>query len=57
VAAFTYPIAWLLETLRQWRSRERQQAPDNLDQHGLDDSAMTADVCRGLNTPFLLPPM
>ena len=25
MAAITYPIIWLMETLRQWRIRERQR--------------------------------
>jgi hypothetical protein len=57
VAAFTHPIAWLLETLRLWRVRARQQALDNLDQRQSKDCTMTADVYRGLKTPFLLPPL
>lgn len=57
MAAFTYPIAWLMEMLRPWRIRERQQAPEHFYQHELNDSATTAEVYRGLISPFLLPPL
>jgi hypothetical protein len=30
MAAITYPIIWLMETLRQWRSRERQRSIEEL---------------------------
>ena len=44
MAAITYPIIWLMETLRQWRIRERQKAVEELtyetttpdDHHQLD---------------------
>ena len=30
MAAITYPIIWLMETLRQWRISERQKAVEEL---------------------------
>ena len=46
MAAITYPIIWLMETLRQWRIRERQKAVEELtyetttvdDHHRLNNS-------------------
>ena len=45
MAAITYPIIWLMETLRQWRIRERQRSLEELtyetttpDHHQLNSS-------------------
>ena len=52
MATFTHPIAWFLETLRQWRLRERQA----LANQRLDD-VTTQDLYHKLNTSFwYLPP-
>lgn len=49
---FTHPIGWLLETLRQWRRRERQLVAGEL-----TDEAEKADLHHKLNTTFwYLPP-
>ena len=55
--AYTHPIDWLLETLRLWRARKRRQALDNLIPGGLQDRTLTAEDCRQLHTPPLLPPL
>ena len=49
--AFTHPFAWLLETLCQWRRRERQVASE------LTNETEKADLRHKLDTTFwYLPP-
>jgi hypothetical protein len=57
VPVFADPIDWLLETLRLWRARKRRQTLDNLIPSELQDRALTAEDCRQLHTPPLLPPL
>jgi hypothetical protein len=58
VVAFTYPIAWLLETFRLWRVRPTRHALDHPDPRQLQHRAMTAaDIYHELKTPIVLPPL